>query len=721
MEKYQDNVQNRNGKAVEGASVRVHTYPDGALATIYSDNGITPAANPLTTDANGRFFFYAADGRYSLVIYGAGLDPTTFSDISIAEELPPAIAADLANASDAAKGAALLGFLQAGAGAVGQTALAQLRVIVTPENFGAAGDGIASDTTKLTSALAYLTSIGGGTLILRAGAVYGVRDLTIPANIHVIGHGENSRFRFLPSGNDANDAASWAIHWTGANGSLVNFVIDGQYTGGSSSRRVGNGLRILADSNGLKRKISGIKITGFSGYKAGAVGGTFGVSRNFARADITDDAGNHLLTGGNGVKCDTSGGAAAWELHVDGLVADTLDGIGCDWSNITDSTFSNVIAGNCVYRGWVETGANNQRDRIKVYRSMMLNCRDDFNTSVNKIIPHQATVGADNLGTVLLAGQRLQGSMEAQENGSHGFCLGTRTQTLQHSTLCLTADGNGGIDGAADATTNDNYRRYGIFARSYFDVQLSGVCDDFRARYNFPRQLRGLHVISAAGRSQITTTGEVTAATVYRIKANAGGADFTPMQIGVAAPSNAVGTVFAARQIFGASFPPAGTTFGSGGVIEPANDRLQASLMIANQYEQDQGTGPGYSVTGDNGISHFVFNGAEIVHSLTVSPSLSTDNAIQVAVKGESNSRLAIQGAKINFGNGSGATDGALDRLGTNLIGTPSGLLFRGATIGTAAPATTPTATGLVFVDTTNKKMYVSTGTASSADWTILN
>lgn len=40
---------------------------------------------------------------------------------------------------------------------------------------------------------------------------------------------------------------------------------------------------------------------------------------------------------------------------------------------------------------------------------------------------------------------------------------------------------------------------------------------------------------------------------------------------------------------------------------------------------------------------------------------------------------------------------------------------------GTAAPATTPLAVGDLFVDTTGKKIYCATGTASSADWTILN
>ena len=44
-----------------------------------------------------------------------------------------------------------------------------------------------------------------------------------------------------------------------------------------------------------------------------------------------------------------------------------------------------------------------------------------------------------------------------------------------------------------------------------------------------------------------------------------------------------------------------------------------------------------------------------------------------------------------------------------------------GVTTGTAAPATTPIRVGDIYTDTNNKKVYISTGTASSADWTILN
>lgn len=40
---------------------------------------------------------------------------------------------------------------------------------------------------------------------------------------------------------------------------------------------------------------------------------------------------------------------------------------------------------------------------------------------------------------------------------------------------------------------------------------------------------------------------------------------------------------------------------------------------------------------------------------------------------------------------------------------------------GTSAPTSTPRKVGDMFVDTSANKVYVSTGTSSSSDWTILN
>lgn len=40
---------------------------------------------------------------------------------------------------------------------------------------------------------------------------------------------------------------------------------------------------------------------------------------------------------------------------------------------------------------------------------------------------------------------------------------------------------------------------------------------------------------------------------------------------------------------------------------------------------------------------------------------------------------------------------------------------------GTAAPTTTPPRVGVIFCDTTNGKVYISTGVSSSSDWKLLN
>jgi hypothetical protein len=51
---------------VANATINVYDVGTTTPATIYSDDGVTLAANPLTADANGFFFFYAANGRYDV-------------------------------------------------------------------------------------------------------------------------------------------------------------------------------------------------------------------------------------------------------------------------------------------------------------------------------------------------------------------------------------------------------------------------------------------------------------------------------------------------------------------------------------------------------------------------------------------------------------------------------------------------------------------------------
>ena len=81
MEKFQDVIIDPAGNALAGVSVRVLNFADNLPATLYSDNAKTPLTNPLTTDPNGHFFFYAEQGRYNLDIIGGGVLPKTVSDL----------------------------------------------------------------------------------------------------------------------------------------------------------------------------------------------------------------------------------------------------------------------------------------------------------------------------------------------------------------------------------------------------------------------------------------------------------------------------------------------------------------------------------------------------------------------------------------------------------------------------------------------------------------
>lgn len=84
MQKYFESVVSSNGSAVQGASISVYSYGTSTLASIYSDStGSASKTNPITTDNNGYFEFYAADGRYSITVSGAGIGTRTITDIQL--------------------------------------------------------------------------------------------------------------------------------------------------------------------------------------------------------------------------------------------------------------------------------------------------------------------------------------------------------------------------------------------------------------------------------------------------------------------------------------------------------------------------------------------------------------------------------------------------------------------------------------------------------------
>jgi hypothetical protein len=79
MERYFDVVLDRRGNAIQGATVTIKTAA-GATATIYSDDGVTTVGNPLTTNADGEFTFFAANGKYTVEVVAEGYGAESKSD-----------------------------------------------------------------------------------------------------------------------------------------------------------------------------------------------------------------------------------------------------------------------------------------------------------------------------------------------------------------------------------------------------------------------------------------------------------------------------------------------------------------------------------------------------------------------------------------------------------------------------------------------------------------
>ena len=126
---------------LSNATCTVYVAGTSTAATLYSDNGITPLANPFLSSSTGQVAFYAANGLYDLVVSKIGYLTVTISAIELDDLLAPS-------------GSNSVGYLPAGTGAVATTVQTKLRESVSVKDFGAVGDGTTNDSAAINSAIA---------------------------------------------------------------------------------------------------------------------------------------------------------------------------------------------------------------------------------------------------------------------------------------------------------------------------------------------------------------------------------------------------------------------------------------------------------------------------------------------------------------------------------------------------------------------------------------
>lgn len=151
-----------NGRPLSGGSVYFYIPNTSTLKNTWQDAGKTVLnTNPVVLDANGQAIIYG-DGQYRQVVYdvhGNLIWDKLTDSYALNSEFQ-----SLATNIEGATGSSLIGFIQAGVGAVTQTVQAALRERISSSQWGAVGDGVADDTAKIQSMFDNCPKILNGTI-----------------------------------------------------------------------------------------------------------------------------------------------------------------------------------------------------------------------------------------------------------------------------------------------------------------------------------------------------------------------------------------------------------------------------------------------------------------------------------------------------------------------------------------------------------------------------
>ncbi|MBD8630750.1 right-handed parallel beta-helix repeat-containing protein [Oxalobacteraceae sp. CFBP 8755] len=264
MQNFEENLASRVNGSLQpllGVTVTVKTA-QGLLATIYSDDGATVQPNPMVTDANGLFGFYAANGPYKLTFSGQQIQAYE-RDIELydADDAPPLTQAEAALPSAASR----VGFQADGLAAQGRTIENKLRETVSVKDFGAVGDGVTDDTARFQDAVNYCVA-NNRALYVNGGHSFLITSVNLSGLKRLYGDGDSSKVVHKPG-------IAPNTHMLVATGG-VGYSVQSLYLDGSSVAASGESMLlrfnacsdvVVSDVTCNESSSSSIKFQGSSG------------------------------------------------------------------------------------------------------------------------------------------------------------------------------------------------------------------------------------------------------------------------------------------------------------------------------------------------------------------------------------------------------------------------------------------------------------------------
>jgi len=161
---------------------KLDTYLAGTTtpaATYTSINGNTAHTNPIVLNSAGRVpsggeIWLTGGVSYKFVLKDSSdVLIATYDNVTGISDTTALLAYEAAVA--ASSGSSLVGFIQAGSGAVATTVQAKLRQIISVKDFGAVGNGTTDDAAAIQTALSYGMTVGA--TVVFPTATYAVKSL----------------------------------------------------------------------------------------------------------------------------------------------------------------------------------------------------------------------------------------------------------------------------------------------------------------------------------------------------------------------------------------------------------------------------------------------------------------------------------------------------------------------------------------------------------------